>query len=118
MIQDSIKIHDDFSVEIKSIYENIFKKKKTKYDTITYLFIPNGFNSDAQTYTKEKFYNDVKVYVRYNASNYSLDDILQLQTSPLNLLKDIIKKLAKKRISQKDRLEFESSVKIKGSLFF
>ena len=114
MIQDSIKIHDDFSVEIKSIYENIFKKKKTKYDTITYLFIPNGFNSDAQTYTKEKFYNDVKVYVRYNASNYSLDDILQLQTSPLNLLKDIIKKLAKKRISQKDRLEFESSVKMLG----
>lgn len=114
MIKDSIKIHDDFSVEIKSIYENIFKKKKTKYDTITYLFIPNGFNSDAQTYTKEKFYNDVKVYVRYNASNYSLDDILQLETSPLNLLKGIIKKLAKKRISQKDRLEFESSVKMLG----
>jgi len=70
MIEDSVKIHDNFSLEIKSIYENISKRKKTKYDTITYLFIPNGLNINNQTYSNSKFYNDVKVYIRYNASEY------------------------------------------------
>jgi hypothetical protein len=112
MIEDSVKIHDDFSIEIKSIYENIFKRKKTKYDTITYLFIPNGLHINEQTYTKSKFYNDVKVYVRYNASQYNLVEILEVETSPLNLLKNTIKKLSKGKVSQKESLEFKSSVKM------
>ena len=93
MIQDCVKIHDDFSLEIKSIYETISIKKKTKYDTITYLFIPNGLNINNQTYTETKFYNDVKVYIRYKASEYSLDDILNSKTGPLHQLSKIIKRL-------------------------
>ena len=112
MIENSIKIHDDFSIEIKSNYENIFKRKKTKYDAITYLFIPNGLHVNEQTYARSKFYNDVKVYVRYSASHYNLDEFLEIKTSPLNLLKSTVKKLSKGRISQKERLEFESNVKM------
>ncbi len=65
MIEDSVKIHDNFSIEIKSIYENIFKKKKTKYDTITYLFIPKGLNINEQTYTQAKFYNELHVSLQF-----------------------------------------------------
>ena len=112
MIEDSVKIHDNFSIEIKSIYESIFKRKKTKYDAITYLFIPNGLHINEQTYTQSKFYNDVKVYVRYNASQYNLVEILEVETSPLNVLKRTIKKLSKGKITHKERLEFESNVKM------
>ena len=107
MIEDSIKVHDNFSVEIKSIYENTFKKKRTKYDSITYLFIPNGLNINNQTYSKSKFYNDVKVYIRYNASEYTLDDFLNLKTGPLNKLVKIVNSLTHEKNSKKDKaIEF------------
>ena len=105
MIQDSVKIHDNFSLEIKSIYENISEKKKTKYNTLTYLFIPNGLNINNQTYPKSKFYNDVKVYIRYNASEYTLDEILDLKVGPLHQLVKIVKKLSGKKVSKKNKLE-------------
>ena len=114
MIQDSVKIHDNFSLEIKSIYENISEKKKTKYNTLTYLFIPNGLNINNQTYPKSKFYNDVKVYIRYNASEYTLDEILDLKAGPLHQLIKIVKKISGKKISKKNKLEFESRVKMLG----
>jgi hypothetical protein len=116
MIEDSIKIHDNFSVEIKSIYENIFKKRTTKYDTITYLFIPSGLNINPQTYTKSKFYNDVKVYVRYKASNYTLDDILELETSPLKKLDLLVYQLVNGKNVKKNSNELVSAVKMLGAI--
>ena len=116
MIKDSVKIHDNFSLEIKSIYEKNSKKRKTKYDTVTYLFIPNGLNINDETYSKSKFYNDVKVYIRYNASEYTLDDILNLNSGPLNQLKKSIKKITGEKISEKNKLEFEAKVKMLGAI--
>ncbi|MEX1383133.1 hypothetical protein [Lutibacter sp.] len=116
MIQDNVKIHDNFSLEIKSIYENISEKKKTTYNTLTYLFIPNGLNINNQTYPKTKFYNDVKVYIRYNASEYTIDEILNLKTGPLHQLIKIVKKISGKKVSKKNKLEFESRVKMLGAI--
>lgn len=116
MIQNSVKIHDNFSLEIKSIYENTSKRKKTKYDTITYLFIPNGLNINNQTYTKTKFYNDVKVYIRYNASEYTLEEIINLKTGPLNLFIKSVKKIVKEKSTKKNRLDFEAKVKLLGAI--
>jgi hypothetical protein len=116
MIQDSVKIHDNFSLEIKSIYENISEKKKTTYNTLTYLFIPNGLNINNQTYPKSKFYNDVKVYIRYNASEYTLNEIINLKTGPLHQLIKIFKKISNKKVTKKNKLEFESKIKILGAI--
>jgi len=77
MIKDIVKIHDKFSVEIKLIYGTSLKKRVPKYDVLTYLFIPEGLNINRQTYTKDKFYNDVKVNIRYNTPNYSLYDFIK-----------------------------------------
>jgi hypothetical protein len=116
MIKESIKIHDNFSLEIKSIYENISEKKKTTYNTLTYLFIPNGLNINNQTYPKSKFYNDVKVYVRYNASEYTIDEILELKAGPLHQLAKIVTKISEKKVSKKNSLAFESKVKMLGAI--
>ena len=91
-------------------YENISEKKKTKYNTLTYLFIPNGLNINNQTYSNSKFYNDVKVYIRYNASEYELDEIINLKTGPLNLFVKSVKRILKEKSSKKNRLDFESKV--------
>lgn len=116
MIKDSVKIHDDFSIEIKSIYENISKRKKTRYNTLTYLFLPNGLNINDLTYTKAKFYNDVKVYIRYDASEYTLDDLINLKTGPLKQLHKISKKIIESKTTEKTKLEFESKVKMLGAI--
>lgn len=116
MIQNSVKIHDNFSLEIKSIYENTSKRKKTKYDTITYLFIPNGLHINNQTYPKTKFYNDVKVYIRYNASEYTLEEIINLKTGPLNLFIKSVKNIVKEKSTKKNILDFEAKVKLLGAI--
>jgi hypothetical protein len=116
MIKDNIKVHDNFSIEIKLIYENIFKKKKTRYDTITYLFVPNGLNINSQTYTQAKFYNDVKVYIRYEAPYYELNELLELATSPLNNLNAIAYQLNSKKATKQRRLELQSATKMLGAV--
>ena len=116
MIKDSVKIHDNFSLEVKSIYENNSKKEKTKYDIITYLFIPSGLNINNQTYLKSNFYKDVKVYIRYDASEYTLDDIINLKNGPLKKLTKIVKKITKDKNPENYSLEFESGVKMLGAI--
>ena len=116
MIEDSVKIHDNFSLEVKLIYETISKKKYTEYNTTTYLFIPYGLHINHQTYTKSKFYDDVKVYIRYNASKYTLDDILYLKSGPLKQLIRIVKKIQQSNIQKINPLELESRIKMLGAI--
>ena len=75
MIKSSIKIHDKFSVVIDVTYDKLFKKKKSKYTTLTYLFFPDSLNINQKTYPPSKFYNDVRLNIKYETPNYTLDDI-------------------------------------------
>ncbi len=75
MIRSGIKIHDKFSVVIDVTYDKLFNRKKSKYTTITYLFLSDSLNINKETYPETKFYNDVRLFVKYDIPNYSLDDI-------------------------------------------
>ena len=75
MIKSKIKIHDKFSIVIDITYDKIFKRKKSKYTTITYLFFPNSLNVNHKTYPSTKFYNDVRLFIKYDTPNYNLNDI-------------------------------------------
>lgn len=115
MIKDSVKIHDKFSIELKTIYDIIPEQKNTEYHCVTYLFVPNGLNINDQTHTKAKFYNDVKVYIKYSASKYSLDDFLILKDSPLNKLKAYSVKFKNNdEFSEKENKRLRSKIKIFG----
>ena len=75
MIKSKIEIHDKFSVVINVTYDTIFRKKKSKYTTITYLFFADTLNINNKTYPATKFYNDVRLFLKYDTPNYTLDDI-------------------------------------------
>ena len=96
MIKDILKIHDKFSIEIKQSYYSLFEKKKSDYRVITYLFIPNALNVNEQTYSKDQFYKDSRVNVRYNTPEYSLIELFNDQSSPLNKYIKSINKLPQK----------------------
>ncbi|SDR79540.1 hypothetical protein SAMN05216503_0936 [Polaribacter sp. KT25b] len=75
MIKSKIEIHDKFSVVINVTYDTIFKKKRSKYTTITYLFFADTLNINSKTYPATKFYNDVRLFLKYDAPKYTLNDI-------------------------------------------
>ncbi|MEA3452252.1 MAG: hypothetical protein U9Q83_10175, partial [Bacteroidota bacterium] len=116
MIKDIVKIHDKFSVEIKLIYEASLKKRIPKYDIITYLFVPSGLNINQQTYTKAKFYNDVKVNIRYNTPKYSLNDFISEEDSILNKLEELISDEINNS-SNKENDKIYTQSKLFGSIF-
>ncbi|MGB5437677.1 MAG: hypothetical protein WBM98_17415 [Maribacter sp.] len=75
MIRSKIEIHDKFSVIIDVTYDRISKSKKSKYTTLTYLFLPDSLNINGKTYPATKFYNDVRLFLKYDTPNYTLGEI-------------------------------------------
>ena len=116
MIKSSIKIHDKFSVVIDVTYDKLFKKKKSKYTTLTYLFFPDSLNINQKTYPPSKFYNDVRLNIKYETPNYTLDDInIGDESLYQNLLKNT-KKFIDNR-SEKNHLVFKDQVKMFAATF-
>lgn len=116
MIKDILKIHDKYSVEIKQSYFSMFKKEKSNYRVLTYLFIPNALNINEQTYKKEQFYKDIRINVRYNTPEFTLDQLLVDKSSPLRRIEEILKKISKKP-SKKTLSELETQNKIFATVF-
>ncbi|MEN8124403.1 MAG: hypothetical protein ABFR32_04670 [Bacteroidota bacterium] len=111
MISESVKIHDKFSVVINVTYDKIFKRKKSKYTTLTYLFFPDSLNINSKTYPETKFYNDVRLFLKYDTPNYTLNDINIGERSLLENLKKNTDKYIKNR-SDKNRSRFKDQVKM------
>ncbi|OHD64997.1 MAG: hypothetical protein A2176_04400 [Spirochaetes bacterium RBG_13_51_14] len=65
MIDETIKIHDNYQFEIKQAYNlSLDKKKKNFYFVQTYFFIPHNLNINRETYAKEDFYKDLRATIR------------------------------------------------------
>ena len=96
MIKDILKIHDKFSIEIKQSFYSVFKKKASDYRVLTYLFIPSALNINEQTYSKDQFYKDIRVNIRYNTPEYSLVDLISKEKSALNKFIKSVQLLPKK----------------------
>ncbi len=116
MIRSSIKVHDKYSVVIDATYDKVLERKKSKYTCITYLFFPNTLNINNKTYPSTKFYNDVRLFIKYNRPNYSLSEIHINQSSPLKRLeKSTINFITNN--STKSRSLYEEQVKMFASIF-
>ena len=116
MIKDILKIHDEFSVEIKQSYYSQFEKKKSDYRVLTYLFIPSALNINEQTYSKEQFYKDSRVNVRYNTPEYTFSELINNEKSPLIKLDKAINKLIQKP-SKSQFIKVETLGKIFATVF-
>ena len=97
-------------------YDKIFKRKRSKYTTITYLFFPNSLNINNKTYPSTKFYNDVRLFIKYDTPNYTLNDI---NTGQKSLLQNLTKNTKKfiKNSSEKNRSLYKDQVKMFATTF-
>ncbi len=85
MIDIQTKIHDQFSIEFKVGFSGTEGVKVDHFDVNSWIFIPNGLNINKQTYTKERFYSDMKSNVRLLTPAFTLKQMVEGEESPLQL---------------------------------
>ncbi|MEM8857356.1 MAG: hypothetical protein AAGD96_03495 [Chloroflexota bacterium] len=90
-IQQSIKPHDQYQVEIKLDYE-LLDDSKTQYTVETYIFAPHTLGISADTYSKNNFYRDVQNYIRLKTPVMLLRDFTHSPSSPLVTIDHLVSK--------------------------
>lgn len=116
MIEESIKIHDKFSVELKIGYKARMKKDISDFALNTWIFIPNSLDINPLTYQKTDFYKDLKSNIRLITPVFLLRDIAGKKSFPMQMLETSFTELASNP-SRTHRAEYEYHVKMFLSIF-
>lgn len=82
IIQQAIKPHDKYQIEIKLDYE-LVEDQDTHYRISTYIFIPQSLGINRDTYQKHYFYRDAQSYIRLKTPVISLGDLSEGPHMPL-----------------------------------
>ncbi len=94
MIEELVKIHDKFSVELKVGFTAAEQSEVNDFSVNMWVFIPNSLDINKYTYSKLDFYRDAKSNVRLITPIYLLRDISNESELPLRLLIRSFKQLA------------------------
>ncbi|MFA8435040.1 MAG: hypothetical protein ACEPOZ_11035 [Marinifilaceae bacterium] len=94
MINEVVKVHDKFSVEIKMGYEPRKDRKDNEFSIKTWLFIPDSLDINSSTYKKDDFYNDFKSNIRLITPPYLLREIAEGERSVFGYLEEAFHKVA------------------------
>jgi hypothetical protein len=102
-IQQAIKPHDKYQIEIKLDYE-LFKARQTRYRISTYIFVPQSLGISKESYSKADFYRDVQNYIRLKTPTFILREFTDNSTSPLLHLEKIVSENWSSDPDNKERL--------------
>ena len=116
MIDIQTKIHDSFSIEFKIGFSGREGVKEDHFDVNSWIFIPNGLDINKQTYSKERFYADMKSNVRLLTPAFTLEQMLKGEDAPLFHVKRALEAVLAE--ATQERLgEFEFQMKLFASIF-
>ncbi len=93
MIEEQIKIHDKFSLEIKLGFL-AREQKINEFAVNTWIFIPNSLDINRWNYQKDDFYKDLKTNIRLITPVYTLEQLASEYEEPFLFLKDAVEGLA------------------------
>ncbi|MCP5097732.1 MAG: hypothetical protein GY943_19465 [Chloroflexi bacterium] len=88
-IQQAVKHHDKYQIEIKLDYE-LHAEEKTKYQIATYFFVPQSLGVTPITYPTEYFYQDVQNHIRLKTPSLNLREFTDGDRSPLSKIEAIV----------------------------
>ncbi len=88
-IQQAVKHHDKYQIEIKLDYE-LHAEQKTKYQIATYFFVPQSLGITPITYPTEYFYQDVQNHIRLKTPSLNLREFTDGDRSPLTKIETIV----------------------------
>lgn len=104
MIDENVKIHDFFSLEMKVGFVASEKQKINDFAFNMWIFVPNSLDINRFTYSKEEFYKDLASHIRLITPSYLLKNIADQQLPPFIFLKSSINNL----ISSPDKASMNS----------
>ena len=108
MIEIQTKIHDKFSIEFKVGFSGREGVKVDHFDVNAWIFIPNGLYINKQTYSKDRFYTDMKSNVRLLTPAFSLKEMIESDNAPfLHLKKALESTLSQPSPEQNNEYEFQ-----------
>ena len=116
MIDIQTKIHDKFAIEFKVGFSGREDVKDEHFDVNTWIFLPNGLDINKETYSKDRFYTDMKSNVRLITPSFALKEIAGEESVPFKNLKNAVEDMVKEP-SVEHRTEFEFQLKLFGSIF-
>jgi len=86
MIDEDVKIHDQFSLELKVGFVASKIQKINNFAFNIWLFIPNSLDINRFTYSKDDFYRDLTTHIRLITPSFLLRNIAELTTLPFSSL--------------------------------
>lgn len=86
MIDEKVKVHDNFTVELKLGFIAQPRQKINDFALNIWMFIPNSLDINRFTYTKTNFYRDMKSNIRLITPVYNLNELTKGNESPYSLL--------------------------------
>jgi len=93
MIEETIKIHDNFSLELKVGFIGNIHQPNNQFKVNTWFFVPNSLAINPSTYSKEQFYHDLRSNIRLITPIYTLQEIAEAENSPIVAIEKAIKDL-------------------------
>lgn len=94
MIEEHVKIHDKLSTELKVGFVARKKRKASKFALDMWMFIPSSLDINRFTYSKDKFYRDLKSNIRLITPVFLLRDIAESKNSAFSFLSKSFNNLA------------------------
>lgn len=110
MIEEQVKIHDKFSLEIKLGFlareQNI-----NEFSVSTWIFIPNSLDINRWNYQKGDFYKDLKSNIRLVTPVYTLEELADETEDPYRFLKESVVQLSR-HISGAESAAYEYHIRM------
>ena len=115
MIEEHLKIHDNFSVEFKVGFNARMNRKMNDFALNIWMFIPNSLDINRFTYNKDNFYRDLKSNIRQITPVWKLSELTDGSKSPYALLEKSLRNFALLQ-SESNQKDYEFHVKMFQSI--
>jgi hypothetical protein len=115
MIEEHVKAHDKFSLELKVGFIAHKEQKTNDFAMNIWMFIPNSLDINRFTYSKTNFYRDLKSNIRQITPVFRLNEMADGQKSPLSLLQNSLYNFAQ-QLTPENQENYEYHVKMFQSI--
>lgn len=116
MIDIQTKIHDQFSIEFKVGFSGTEGVKVDHFDVNSWIFLPNSLNINEKTYSKDRFYSDMKSNVRLLTPAFALKEMVEGEEAPITHVSKALE-IVLREPSPEHLDEFEFQLKLFASIF-
>lgn len=116
-IEENIRIHDTFQLEIKYIYPFDRNAPTTEYTVEHFFFIPSNLGINENNYSKKQFYGDGQKYIRLKTPVFTLYSMTSGENNPLDRLRESLKNLSNDPENSEVNRHYKYHLKMFCSIF-